>query len=118
MFVRACVTVWRIVVVLYPHSFVRFVCDSVCRGLKDPSHSPPQDTKAHVASVSGVTKSLFVRSAENMTPQLKLVRVFCNHQVWKTQTCNSVLTSQKTEPCFISSPGTQKLVTQFAIQPT
>jgi len=46
--------------------------------------SPPalwlQDTKAHVASVSGVTKSLFVRSAENMTPQLKLVRVFCNHQ--------------------------------------
>lgn len=42
---------------------------------------PAQDTRAHIATVSGVTKSLFVRTAENLNPQLKLARIYCNHQV-------------------------------------
>eukprot|EP00668_Euglena_longa_P042398 GGOE01056083.1.p1 GENE.GGOE01056083.1~~GGOE01056083.1.p1 ORF type:complete len:528 (-),score=149.99 GGOE01056083.1:72-1496(-) len=47
-----------------------------------PANAPSwlQDTRTHVATVSGVTKSLFVRTAENMNPQLKLVRIYCNHQ--------------------------------------
>jgi TBCC domain-containing protein 1 len=39
-----------------------------------------QNTKAYINSLSGVTKSLFVRTAENMNPQNKIVRIYCNHQ--------------------------------------
>eukprot|EP01006_Ploeotia_vitrea_P010673 TRINITY_DN27687_c0_g1_i1.p1 TRINITY_DN27687_c0_g1~~TRINITY_DN27687_c0_g1_i1.p1 ORF type:complete len:567 (+),score=24.30 TRINITY_DN27687_c0_g1_i1:35-1735(+) len=42
-----------------------------------------KDTSVHhprVNSISGVTKSLFVRTAEDINPHTKLVRIFCNHQ--------------------------------------
>uniref|UniRef100_A0A7S1J4U4 C-CAP/cofactor C-like domain-containing protein n=1 Tax=Eutreptiella gymnastica TaxID=73025 RepID=A0A7S1J4U4_9EUGL len=38
------------------------------------------DSNACVYSVSGVTKTLHVKTAQDTNPQIKLVRIFCNHQ--------------------------------------
>ena len=72
--------------------FDRILCLPLCLPLLDPGRFGVfgnssrnvvllQNTKAYINSLSGVTKSLFVRTAENMNPQNKIVRIYCNHQV-------------------------------------